>query len=328
MIKIAPIDEYGVLWLYRQSEENFYMTISFFKILGSVIDTQVDFITNHYSVSVEEVYQRIIEEAESNQAEWYSNRVPNLSYDDPVCRLAYLYIVAAANASTFQYVIESDQDLHNYILEIARKREEIKICAFGAGPGTELLAMAKFFEQQNLGYSVSVDFQLLDKVKEWTNSWYGIREEINNSFRNLYGSNRLNWPIIPSGNFLHCDVTELDHIPYLGNVWQHDIFVLNFLLSEVFNDDPGLRAFFKKIAEFAPRGSRFVFIERRGYIWEKRMADIAQTSGLSLSPFSESKRDSLNHEDPTELGQIYNAIQEQRRPRLSWNVVYSIGIKQ
>lgn len=304
------------------------MTISFFELLGSVIDTEVDFIANDLSISIDEVYQRIIDEAENNQAEWYSNRVPNLNYHDPACRLAYLYIVAAANASTFQYVMESDQDLHNYILEIARERHEIKICAFGAGPGTELLAMAKFFDRQGLGHSVSVDFQLLDRVEEWTSSWYGIRDKINDFFRNLYGANRSNWPIIPAGNFLACDVTELDRIPYLGNVWNQDIYVINFLLSEVFDDDPGLRAFLSRVAEFARTGSRFVFIERRGYMWRNRMTNIAEESGLTLSPFIESRRDSLDEEEPTELGQIYNAIQENRRPRLSWNVVYSIGIKQ
>ncbi len=261
------------------------MTITFFELLGSVIGREIDFIADHSNMAVDEIFQLIVEEAERNQAEWYSNRVPDLNYSSPACRLAYLYIVAAANSRTFQHVLESNEDLNQYVLEIARERHEIKICAFGAGPGTELLAMAKFFVQQNLGHSVSVDFQLLDKVEEWTSSWYGIRNQINDSFRQLYGSNRSNWPMIPSGNFLACDVTQLDRIPYLGNVWGQDVYVINFLLSEVFNDDPGLRAFLGKVAEFAPSGARFIFIERRGSMWESHMANIAEESGLLLSSF-------------------------------------------
>jgi hypothetical protein len=132
--------------------------------------------------------------------------------------------------------------------------------------------------------------------------------------------------MIPSGNFLACDVTQLDRIPYLGNVWRQDVYVINFLLSEVFNDDPGLKAFLGKVAEFAPSGARFVFIERRGSMWQNRMANIAEESGLLLSPFMESK--GRLEEDPLLLGGVYNILQDERQPRLTWNVVYSIGIKQ
>lgn len=302
------------------------MTITFFELLGSVIEREINFIADHLNKSVDEIYELIVEEAELNQAEWYSNRVPSLNYHSPACRLAYLYIVAAANSSTFQHVLESDRGLYQYVLELAKERHEIRICAFGAGPGTELLAMAKFFAQQNLGHSISVDFQLLDRVQEWMSSWYGIRDQINDSFRNLYGPNRSEWPMIPSGNFLACDVTQLDLIPYFSNVWGQDVYVINFLLSEVFNDDPGLRAFLSKVAEFAPSGARFVFIERRGYMWQNRMANIAAESGLLLSAFTESQ--GRLEEDPLALGDVYEVLRDERTPRLTWNIVYSIGVKQ
>jgi hypothetical protein len=304
------------------------MTIAYFELLGAVIDKEITFISEQLGKSTDEVYELILDEAERNQSEWYSNRVPNLNYHFPACRLAYLYIVAAANASTFQHVLESNQDLHNYVLEIAKDRHQVKICAFGAGPGTELMAIAKFFEQQNFGNSVSVDFQLLDKVEEWTSSWYGIRDQINEHFRSQYGTNRSKWPMIPSGNFLACDVTELERLPYLGNVWEQDIYVINFLLSEIFNDDPGLRAFLSQIAKFAPTGAKFVFIERRGFMWQQRMENIATEAGLTLSPFVESRSNGFAGEDPTSLGRIYESIQESRKPRLNWNVVYSIGTKK
>ncbi|MBH8561687.1 hypothetical protein I8748_05745 [Nostoc sp. CENA67] len=304
------------------------MAITFFELLNPIINKEIAFISSQLEISIDEVYQLILDEAERNQVEWYSDRVPNLNYEDPACRLAYLYIVAAANASTFQYVLESDKDLLNYVLGIAKERHDLKICAFGAGPGTELMGMAKFFETQKLGVSVSVDFQLLDKVKEWASSWYGIREQVNESFKNLYGTNRSKWPMIPSGNLLPCDVTDLEQLPYLGSVWNQDIYVLNFLLSEIFNDNPRLRSFLSQVTKFAPTGARFVFIERRGPMWEQRIKNIATESGLTLSPFMESRCNRLVGEEPSKLGSIYNAIQEIRKPRLSWNVVYSVAVKQ
>jgi Putative SAM-dependent methyltransferase len=303
------------------------MGINFFELLNPVLDKEINFISNQLTIPTEEVYKLLLEEAERNQLEWYSNRVPNLNYEIPACRLAYLYIVAAANASTFQYVLESNENLRSYILGIAEKHHELKICAFGAGPGTELLGLAKFFDKQKLGNSVSVDFQLLDKVQEWTSSWYCIRDQINEYFKSTYGVVRSNWPMITSGNFIACDVTELDRLSYLANVWQQDLYVINFLLSEIFNDDPGLRSFLTKVVELAPKEARFVFIERRGSMWEERMKNIATDSGLILFPFIESKGN-LADENPTKLGLIYSAISEIRKPRLTWNVVYSVGVKQ
>jgi hypothetical protein len=305
------------------------MPVSFFELLGPVIDREVDFVARQRNISEADVYELIIDEAENNKLEWFSDRVPNLNYRSPECRLAYLYIVAAANAGTFQHVLETNEDLRNYVLQIAQERHEIRVCAFGAGPGTELLAMAKFFEQQRLGHSVSVDFQLLDRVGEWQSSWYGIRDKVNEAFRNLYGPDRSKWPVIPSGNFIACDVTALDQIPYLGSIWNQDVYVVNFLLSEIFTDNPGLRAFLRKVAEFAPKGARFVFIERRGYIWQQRMRHIASESGLELSGFVKSQGSILNAgEEAGALGAIFTAIHDIRMPRLNWNVVYSIGVKQ
>jgi hypothetical protein len=107
---------------------------------------------------------------------------------------------------------------------------------------------------------------LLDRVEEWTNSWHGIRNEINNFFRSTYGNRKSEWSVIPSGNFLRCDVTELDRVSSLSNIWNQDLFVCNFLLSEIFEDSPKFRSFMSEIAKNAPAGSRFLFIERYGSI--------------------------------------------------------------
>jgi len=303
------------------------VSVSFFKILGPVIEREIGFITQQHGVSIKKIYARIIAEAERNQKEWYSNKVPNLNYINPICRLAYLYIVAAANAGTFKHVLEEHKGLRKFVLTKARERREIKICAFGAGPGTELLAMAKFFFELNLGMNITVDFQLVDKTQEWMSSWYGIREQVNDTFRALFSTDRSTWPIVPLGNFLSCDVTDLQSLPLLSNIWNQDIYVLNFLLSEIFDDNPHCRAFMSQVASFAPPGAHFIFIERKGTMWEKRMAAIAAESRLKLSPFVESRR-TLVGERPEDLGAIFEALSEQRMPRLKWNIVYSIGVKQ
>ncbi|MDD5369876.1 MAG: hypothetical protein PHQ40_12385 [Anaerolineaceae bacterium] len=303
--------------------------IYFFEILSAVIESGVQSLMIQERLTKDQVYERIWNEIRNNRREWFSGRVPNLNYCLPECRLAYLYVIAASNANIFKRVIEIDDDLRNHIIALAQNNAQIRLCAFGAGPGTELLAISKFFDQLRIGQTVSIDFQLLDKVQEWMSSWFGIRDQILARFRINHGINPINWPIHPNGNFVSCDVTELGRLANLGNVWNQEIYILNFILSEVFDDNPGLRGFMATVSQSAPHGARFVFIERRGYIWEKQISSIAQGAGLQLSKFTELSSQSLDpDEDPRCLGEIYRALSANgENPKQGWNVVYSIGIK-
>ena len=304
------------------------MAITFYKLLAPVIEKDINFAAQQLGISTANVYQRILSEAVKNQQEWFSGGVPNLNYLCQDCRLAYLYIVASSNANTFKYVLEANSDLNNYVLSLARNKRNLKICALGGGPGTELMAITKFFHEQRLGFCVSVDFQLLDKVQEWANSWYGIRDSIMNTLQETYGVNRAMWPILPSGNFITCDVTNTGTLRTTGNIWGQDVYVINFLLSEIFNDDPGVRTFIKEIASMAPSGSQFVFIERKGSMWSDRIRNIATEASLMLSDFYESQLTKDHDELPEDLGSVFGALSPSRKPRLSWKIIYSIGIKQ
>ena len=204
------------------------MAITFYKLLAPVIERDINFAARQLGVPVERIYNMILSEAEKNQKEWFSGGVPNLNYQCQDCRLAYLYIVAASNANIFKHVLESNTDLNNYVRSVAQNNRSLKVCALGGGPGTELMAITKFFHEQPLGFCVTVDFQLLDKVQEWANSWYGIRDAINNTLQTAYGVDRTNWPLLPCGNFIACDVTNPKSLSNTGNIWGQDIYVINF----------------------------------------------------------------------------------------------------
>ena len=307
------------------------MSIRFFDLLRPVLTKRIEYVANYEKKTLEEVRQLILEEAERNHKEWYSNDVPDLNYHLTPCRLAYLYIVAAANATTFKWILTNDQSLHEYIIGISKTSRQLNVCAFGAGPGTELMAFAKFFDETHLGHAVQVEFQLLDIVREWQDSWYGIRDSIRDNFRSTYGSDFASWPMIPSGNFIRQDVKDTASMDHLGDIWSHDIFVINFLLSEIFRDDSGFRSFISEVVRRAPTGSRFVFIERRGGMWESRMANCAKRAGLLLSPFQEKLGGMDLGDKASLLGEVYSklsALPGGKHPRTSWNVVYCVGVKE
>jgi hypothetical protein len=184
-----------VLTTVNRGQSN--MAVTFFEMLAPVLESSICYVARHLGVTEVQVYENIVAEATRNQAEWYSNRIPNLNYCSDLCRLAYLYIVAAANANTFKRVLESDSDLRSYVQGLALNRHRIRVCALGAGPGTELLAVAKFFDELQLGFCTRVDFQLLDRVEEWASSWFAIRDSVHDTFSRHYGVDFSGWPVFP-----------------------------------------------------------------------------------------------------------------------------------
>ena len=305
--------------------------VKFFDLLRPVLEQRIKFLAERNGLSQEQVYQMVLDEAEKNSMQWFSNSPPNLNYHQPECRLAYLYIVAAANATTFKWILQNNADLYEHVVQIAKEKQQLKICAFGAGPGTELLALAKFFDEERLGQAIQVEFQLLDIEQAWLDSWYGIRDSIKTHFSSAYGSDFFSWPMFPSGNFTQQDLKDTAGLENLGDIWEHDVFVVNFVFSEIFNDDPGFRSFMTTVAQHAPKGSRFVFIERRGRMWEERITNCVCDAGLKLSPFQE-ETGTVDSGDSAELlGDVYLNLSNSengKRPRKNWKVIYSIGIKE
>ena len=303
------------------------MSITFYKLLGPVLEQDIDFVARQRGISKDEIYRLILKEAKNNQKEWFSGDVPNLNYYDEICRLAYLYIVAASNANTFKYILESNHILHDYLIKIISNKRALRVCSFGGGPGTELLGMVKFFYQYPIGYCFNIDFQVLDKVQEWANSWYRIRDSILRSLEQFYGLDRLNWPVFPTGNFIPCDVTDPNSIQNAGNIWDQDLYVINFLLSEVFIEHPGLNEFMRRIVKMAPSDAFFLFIERRGPMWQERIQQIIQKAGLRFKGCNESQLTKDRDEYPEDLGEIFDILSPEKKPRMTWNVVYCIGTK-
>ena len=68
---------------------------------------------------------------------------PEIRYDDPLCRLAYLYMHAAANATLFERVIWGSDNLKFKISSASGGI--LNVCSMGGGPGTELLGLGKTY---------------------------------------------------------------------------------------------------------------------------------------------------------------------------------------
>ena len=118
--------------------------VRYFQIVHDVIEENIASLMERSGKSRKEVCDAIGAQFDHCLEEWFSNREPNLNYQNPLCRLAYLYGVAPATASIVEEAFAQDSELKAYFDKVLKDRgNSVSICAFGGGPGTELLGICK-----------------------------------------------------------------------------------------------------------------------------------------------------------------------------------------
>lgn len=304
--------------------------INYFQLIGDVIKDNIQSIAAEKHIGFEDAHKEVLKYLMENSAQWMSGRKPEIHYEDPLCRIAYLYGIVPVNANLIEYVFERCYELQEFMDHLHRKNDQINVCAFGGGPGTELLGLAKWIEKRHLGYTTYLRFLMLDQVNEWIDSQEAIQKQMESRFKSLYGE-RSNWPLIVSKTSCPIDITNLENFGNLGAIFGQDIYIFSYVISEIFNSASYLRKFTTKIAERAPQGSIFVFIERREDRWIDEIRLLAKESGINITEPTYTISSMDTDEEKTELGRIYLELKklhgQKYDPRITWNAFYMIGTK-
>jgi hypothetical protein len=297
-------------------------SIKYFEIIRDVILKKVQSSIKFSGKSEEEIYKEIAAALEHNSEEWRSGRAPEIPYDEPSSRLAYLYSIVPANANLIENVFLSNIGIQEYIEDLLLYTQNIKICAFGGGPGTEALGFAKYLEKHFHPYwnqSVYVRFLLLDRVNEWLESWY----EIENSIRVCSGNKTL-----LSSSCWQVDITDTSGFASIGDIFEQNIYILSYILSEIFDENEleALTDFIKIMADNAPDDSVFIFIDRNERRLKDRVVEIAKAIGIDLGPITNTVSNMSSDEQKSVMQGIETRLK--RSPRVRWDAFYAIGTKE
>ncbi len=298
--------------------------IKYFEILGKVIESNIAQYATLRKITYDAAYTEVVRHLINNSNEWKSGRQPQIPYHDPLCRIAYLYGIAAANANLVEKAFRECTDLQNHIEELQARNDQVCVCAFGGGPGTELLAIAKWVDKNRPSLQITLDYLLLDKVSEWIESWQAIKRQIELRFRADMGS-KANWPLTLNGTFSGIDITDTSGFANYGNVFGQDIYIMSYFVSEVFDDMESLKDFTKMMVAHAPINSKFLFIDRNEQKWKRSITEIADEAGISLDRFHDVSGNMDNDESKTDLGKIFDSVKW--TPRLTWNAFWVLGTK-
>lgn len=256
--------------------------------------------------------------------QWYTGEAPQIAYDDPLCRWAYVYAHVPVHANLFEKVIKLCSDGR---AEFRKKLngEEVSVLVFGGGPGTELLGLAKyFFNNANEGMQTEVEFCLVDRVAAWTENLASIQEEINCIYADKYGPKR-KWPArfhVSSLPFEFSDVESFGNLPALFN---KQIFVFSFVISEVF-DMSIILPVMKAMVAGCPASAYFLFIDRADSETKKKIKELIAAVGLDELGDADIKGNMDTDEDKADLKEFSDAIG--KLPRLTWNARWHLATKR
>ena len=253
---------------------------------------------------LDEVLQEISAHIEVTSREHQSDE-PDIHYDDPLCRLGYLYMHAAANATLFERVILGSHDLR---LKISNASQGVlNICSMGGGPGTELLGLAKYLlNQPKLIPPRKISFTVVDNVPAWADTWTQLAEATEEELRSSVNQNGLQLPTV-APMFLPYDILNLSSYPnHTVQFNKLDIVVFNYIFSENKTKlDQALEAL-RELAKVTGNECVFVVIdrlERKPQFTADVVGIFESTFGMTIDCYS--LGGNLDHDEQTsEMGDM------------------------
>ena len=230
------------------------------ELVRRVIEEAVDLHAKITEQSVEDVLAQIRSHIAKTSDEYFKEE-PDIRYEDPLCRLGYLYMNAPVNATLFEKVLIESDDLRRKIR--GSSQGILNICSMGGGPGTELLGITKFFLQhQTIVPPRKIGFTVIDNVQQWSDTWGQLAEASEEELRTSLVSDGVELPTI-ADHFLSFDVLDsTNYANFLVQFSKIDMVVFNYLFSENKTKLEGARPALEHLSKITSEDCAFVIIDR------------------------------------------------------------------
>ncbi len=232
----------------------------YIELVRRVIEEAIALHVETSNQTTDEVLQKIRDHIESTSREYRSDE-PEIQYDDPLCRLGYLYMHAAANATLFERVLMESDDLRETLRSAGDKT--LNVCSMGGGPGTELLGVAKYFlKSWRRTPPRKITFSVFDAVPEWADTWLPLSDAVEEELETSLAENGLDAPTI-AANFYPCDVLDPNSFRNIASYLRRaDVVVFNYIFSENKTRLEEAQLALQHLSGMTPADCTFVAIDR------------------------------------------------------------------
>ena len=244
----------------------------YIELVRQAVETSVRDYAEDNHLTVVAVLKTIRQHLDNSFAEYYNNE-PSIDYEDPLCRLAYLYRYAPAHANLFEHVLRNSTEIS--LRRFYANNWTLNICAVGGGPGTELLGIAKYLVSRPQLMPRKIAFTVLDSVPHWAELWQHLADLIETQLCSSLEETQVHPPII-APSFLPLDVFNADSCrSYAYQFRRAHVVVFNYLFSENKTRLDEARLAIERLAELTPPGCAFVVIDRREHNQEFQESVVA-----------------------------------------------------
>ena len=296
-------------------------------MVRKALDASFESICRNHGLTKKEAFQTINKHLDTMSAEWFSGKAPNIAYDDPLLRFGYLYCHTAVNANLCDFAIRETPELEQFIDDKLNNEQALRVCAFGGGPGTELLALTKhIIRSGRQSPPAHIEFQLIDRVNEWADTWTALQIQIELRLKKKF-KNIADRPFMISKTFCPFDMTNVGSWGNMAQIFEHDLYIMNYVVSEITGSHKGFQKTVGCMADAAPAGAMFLFIDRRQTSVLADVKTLMTKAKLSVRDMRGTRRNCDVDEQASDLGPYIKNIG--RHPRVQWgNSFWQLGVKE
>ena len=301
------------------------MAVRRLAVLRAVLSQTKDVIRDTLGVSDAEAMGRIEHYVRENARKWREED-PEINYSDPFCRLAYLYRNVPVHAALVERSLRQFGEITALLGDHLKSGEPLRVAVLGGGPGSELVGLVRYVESLGVGGDpLVIDMVLLDRIREWDESWHALKEGIDGQLKDLYGRSPARWPVIVSRSFLPLDLTDPKQFASFATRFAHvELVFVCYAVSELLGKINEVQGVLQTVLNRVAAGALVLFIDRdEGAVRSAVRTLIAQMGSLRL--LSEHRETGQLDDDVREFGEWYMGMES--LPRRTWRAFFTLAEK-
>ena len=209
--------------------------LQIFKSLGNVLDQSVSDWKLSTGLPLDSLVPQVKKAILRMRDVYHSGNRPEIPFECLVYRLAYLYEYASANAFAVEAVLNDDAKNQRLISSLLTSKQRISLCCLGGGPGSEIVGVAKWIVQQQLG-TTQLEVVIIDKCLEWRNQWKSVRDTLNSNFSAGSSISAQSRRLIVPRGFVKVDVIDPESAQLPPLVHGFDLYVVSYVVSHIYTD--------------------------------------------------------------------------------------------
>lgn len=195
-----------------------------------------------------------------------------VDYHDPAVRFAYVYKYVAAHGDYLFQLLDEFKWSEPELFSDLMKRETLRVSCIGGGPGSDIVGVTKFLnEQDKTCLTKKMICYLLDAEQGWADAWTEVDDALSGKVQ-------------VSTNFQPLDVTNPDSWQAQKKFLKADLFTMSYFVSEVMSLDKNgvVTEFWETLFESAKPGSVFLYTDNGHDVFNTYIDKIAKSADLEM----------------------------------------------